>query len=104
MKILIITGIIAFITISIWLAKKSEIKPASQKTFDQQDNPINFGYKTVWIAVKTNDKLGISKILELKNVKPSNWKSGIENAYHKSVFITPQIGDWTLAVGMGLPL
>jgi hypothetical protein len=104
MKILIITGIIALITISIWLAKKSEIKPASEKTFDQQDNPINFGYKTVWVAVKTNDKLGISKILELKNVKPSNWKSGIENAYHKSVFITPQIGDWTLAVGMGLPL
>lgn len=104
MKILLITGIIAFITISIWIAKKNEVKPASKKILNQQDKPIDFGYKMVWIAVKTNNKSEISKILELKNVKPSNWQNGIENAYNDSVFITPEIGDWTLAVGMGLPL
>ncbi|MFY7937674.1 MAG: hypothetical protein ACOVOQ_09860, partial [Flavobacterium sp.] len=78
MKILIITGIIAFTTISIWIAKKNEVKPASKKILNQQDKPIDFGYKMVWIAVKTNKKPEIAKILELKNVKPSNWKSGIE--------------------------
>lgn len=104
MKILIISGIIALITISIWFAKKNEVKPASKNTSNQQDKPINFGYKMVWIAVKTNNKSQIAKILGLKNVKPSNWKNGIEKAYNDSVFITPEIGDWTLAVGMGLPL
>ncbi|WP_405567778.1 hypothetical protein [Polaribacter sp. Asnod6-C07] len=108
MKILIISGIVAFIALSVWYAKRNgatvEYKSEPKKILSEQDKPIDFGYKIVWIAVKTDNKSELSKILGLKNVKPSNWTSGIENAYENSVFITPQIGDWTLAVGMGLPL
>lgn len=108
MKLLILSGIVAFIAFSVWYAKRNgataEYKSETKKVLIEQDKPIEFGYKIVWIAVKTNNKSELSKILGLKNSKPSNWKSGIENAYENSVFITPQIGDWTLAVGMGLPL
>lgn len=108
MKILILSGIVAFIAFSVWYAKRkgatAEYKSESKKILTEQDKPIDFGYKIVWIAVKTDNKAELSKILGLKNSKPSNWKSGIENAYENSVFITPQIGEWTLAVGMGLPL
>ena len=108
MKILILSGIVAFIAFSVWYAKRNgataEYKSEPKKVLTEQDKPIDFGYKIVWIAVKTDNKSELSKILGLKNSKPSNWKSGIENAYENSVFITPQIGDWTLAVGMGLPL
>ena len=108
MKILILSGIVAFIVFSVWYAKRkeatAEYKSESKKILTEQDKPIDFGYKIVWIAVKTDNKAELSKILGLKNSKPSNWKSGIENAYENSVFITPQIGEWTLAVGMGLPL
>ncbi|WP_077406005.1 hypothetical protein [Cellulophaga omnivescoria] len=108
MKILILSGIVAFIAFSVWYAKRNgttaEYKSEPKKVLTEQDIPIDFGYKIVWIAVKTVNKSELSKILGLKNSKPSNWKSGIENAYENSVFITPQIGDWTLAVGMGLPL
>ncbi|SFT40014.1 hypothetical protein SAMN05216474_0349 [Lishizhenia tianjinensis] len=106
MKILIITGIIALIMILVWYAKKngvtSEFKPETIKIETEKDSPIDFGYKTVWIAVKTNNKQRISEILKLKNIQPSNWKSGIETAYNNGVFITPQVGQWTLAVGMKL--
>jgi hypothetical protein len=68
----------------------------------KQDKPIDFGYKTVWIAVKTSDKQQIAKILNIKNTRPSNWKSDINHAYENSIFITPQIGEWTLVVGMKL--
>lgn len=108
MKILILVGVVTFIVFSVWYAKRNgataEYKSESKKILTEQDKPIDFGYKIVWIAVKTDNKSELSKILGLKNSKPSNWKSGIENAYENSVFITPQIGDWTLAVGMGLPL
>ena len=108
MKILILSGIVAFIAFSVWYAKRNgataEYKSEPKKILTEQDKPIDFGYKIVWIAVKTDNKSELSKILGFKNSKPSNWKSGIENAYENSVFITPQIGEWTLAVGMGLPL
>ncbi|MCF7560575.1 hypothetical protein L3X39_07990 [Sabulilitoribacter multivorans] len=108
MKILILSGIVAFIAFSVWSAKRNgattQYKSEPKKVLTEQDKAIDFGYKIVWIAVKTDNKSKLSKILELKNLRPSNWKSGIENAYNNSVFITPQVGDWTLAVGMGLPL
>jgi len=68
------------------------------------DNPIDFGYKINWIAVKNGDKKEIAKIIGLSNLKPSNWKNGIENAYEKSIFISPKIGNWTLIVGNELPI
>ena len=68
------------------------------------DEPIDFGYKIVWFAIKTDNKEKIAEILNIKRTTKSNWKSGIEKAYSNGIFITPQIGEWTLAVGMGLPL
>lgn len=109
MKIIIIIGVIAFIAFSVWYAQRNGVTAAYRsktklgeisKTLDK---PIDFGYKIVWIAVKTDNKTEIANILGLKDLQPSNWKSGIEYAYENSVFITPQIGEWTLAVGMKLP-
>lgn len=106
MKILIITGIIAFITFTVWIAKRngvtSEYKSKEIQISTNLDEPIDFGYKTVWIAVKTDKKKRIAEILELKNIEASNWKSGIDSAYNDGIFITPLIGQWTIAVGVKL--
>ena len=104
MKTALIIRIIAFIAISIWFAKRKGIsaKYKSKLIQTENDSPIDFGYKSVWIAVRTNNKQKIAEILNLNDIKPSNWKSGIENAYVNSIYITPQIGKWTLAVGMKL--
>ncbi len=106
MKILILSGIFAFIAFSVWLAKRNgvtaEYQTELKEVTTRKDDPVDFGYKTVWIAVKTNNKQRIAKILGLKNAQPSNWQSGIETAYNGGIFITPQIGEWTLVVGMKL--
>ncbi|CAM4137759.1 MULTISPECIES: hypothetical protein [Flavobacterium] len=104
MKILLIIAIVAFIFLSIWIAKRNNVTAQFKKEpkliLTEKDTPIDFGYKTVWIAVKTNDKKRIIEILDLKNTQQANWKSGIEIAYNEGVFITPQVGQWTLVVGM----
>lgn len=109
MKILILLAITGFIAFSVWYAKRNGVTakyryvPESKNNLTKKDIPIDFGYKVVWIAVKTEKKLELSNILNLKNTKPANWESGIDIAYKNGIYITPQIGKWTLVVGMGLP-
>ncbi len=108
MKILILVGIVGFIAFSVLYVKRNratvQYQTEPKNILTEKDTPMNFGYKIVWIAVKTGNKSELSKILGLENSKSANWKSGIEKAYDSSIYITPQIGKWTLAVGMGLPL
>lgn len=108
MKVLIIIGIVLLVLISVWYAKKTGINSEfhnNQKalaTSDTIDKPLDFGYKMVWIAVKTNQKKRLAEIIKLKKTKQANWKSGIETAYEDGIYITPQIGEWTLITGNGL--
>lgn len=69
MKILIILGIIAFVAFSVWIAKRNGVTATYKfkeiKILKDPDVPIDFGYKTVWIAVKTDNKEKIAEILEI---------------------------------------
>jgi len=67
------------------------------------DQPISFGYKCMWFAIKSVHSEELVKILNLADIRPCNWQMGIEKAYENSVFITPPINGWTLACGRGLP-
>jgi hypothetical protein len=69
------------------------------------DMPIDFGYKCLWFAVKTDDKAKLATLLDLENIQDCNWKVGIDHAYdNEIVFITPAINGWTFACGWALPL
>ncbi|WP_300020659.1 hypothetical protein [uncultured Maribacter sp.] len=109
MKVLIIIGVVLLILVSVWYAKKtganSEFHSKNKilVVSDTIDNAVDFGYKMVWIAVKTNQKNRLAEIINLRNFKEANWESGIETAYDDGVYITPQIGEWTLIVGTGIP-
>jgi hypothetical protein len=88
-------------------AKRLNPQPKS-KTFSAAeqttpDTPIGFGYKCTWMAIRTNDKQKVAECLKLRNSSDCNWAAGISKAYDDSVFITPPIGDWIIAVGQGLP-
>lgn len=111
---LIFFGICFIIIFSIWYAKKvgkttdySNYKSIQSKKIDlidtTEDAPISFGYKNMWFAIKTDNQLAVAEILGLRSLTQSNWKSGIENAYSGSIFITPAVDNWILAVGLGLP-
>lgn len=65
---------------------------------DKEDSPINFGYKTSWLSVKTNDGNALAKVLDRQYTRNANWKNGL--ASRKDVFLTPPIGEWMLVHGM----
>jgi hypothetical protein len=67
------------------------------------DQPVSFGYKCMWFAIKSVHTEELIKTLNLSNIRPCNWQMGIEKAYENSVYITPPINGWTLACGRGLP-
>jgi len=106
--IIIVVAIVAAFLYFNQPKKEKRLSTSSFSSFDSTkemtilDSAVSFGYKCMWIAVKTNDKAKIAEILEIKNGKPCNWKYGIEQAYQDKVFITPQVGQWTLIVGWGL--
>ncbi|TCN72868.1 hypothetical protein [Acetobacteroides hydrogenigenes] len=96
-------------SIIIWVIVFLVIVPLINKGFGQlkaqsnPDTPVGFGYKIMWIAVKTDSQELVAQTIGLKKTKPSNWKNGIDKAYKDAIFITPVIDNWTLIVGMGLP-
>lgn len=61
-----------------------------------EDNPIDFGYKLSWLAIRTNDQLKVAQALKPNKIINSNWESGIKLAYRKASFVTPPINDWIL--------
>jgi len=72
------------------------------RSFNQTpDQPQPFGFKIIWIALKTSDPLAVIDALELKAATPANWESGLPVAYETGswIFVSPPVGGWILAVG-----
>ena len=67
---------------------------------DGQDLPVSFGYKTTWIAVRSEDPGSVARALGLKNVKAASWANGVERAdRQQGVFVSPPVDGWVLALG-----
>jgi hypothetical protein len=66
---------------------------------DDPDLPVPFGPKIAWLALETTDTQAAATALNLHGARAATWAEGIEAAYQASVFITPPLADWTLAVG-----
>lgn len=64
--------------------------------------PLPFGPKTAWLALDTTDTAAVATALGLRGVREATWAEGIDAAYQSSVFVTPPLADWTLAVGTAL--
>ncbi len=72
------------------------------------DAPCAFGYKMSWIAIKTDDAAKVLEVLDLYEVEPSNWQSGIGTVYHQElgenrIFVSPPVREWVFVVGLALP-
>lgn len=104
--LLIIPAIIAIISFRKKPTRaRSTATPKTVTGTDQKipDLPVGFGYKCMWMAVKTVNTQKLVELLKVRNLEPCNWKVGIDQAYKGYVFITPPIDGWTLACGTGLP-
>ncbi len=78
-------------------------------SFDRTpDKPQPFGFKINWLALRTSDPGAVVDALELEEVTPANWESGLAAVYDSKrddawVFVSPPIGNWVLAVSWCLP-
>ena len=71
-----------------------------------RDQPISFGYKNAWLAIKTDDTARVAEALGLAEVQPANWRTGLHTSYEQyetHVFVTPPVEDWVFVVGIALP-
>src|SRR2546423_903267 len=66
------------------------------------DQPVPFGYKCAWYALRTSDVDAVVTALNLKGVAASTWAKGIVAAYADKVFVTPPLGEWVLVAGWSL--
>ena len=72
------------------------------KRIEHPDLPVPFGSKVAWLALDTTDTEGVATALGLRGTRAATWGEGIEAAHQSSVFVTPPLADWTLAVGTAL--
>jgi hypothetical protein len=69
---------------------------------ERPDLPVPFGPRMAWLALDTTDTEAVATALGLRGARHTPWGQGIEAAHQGSVFVTPPVGDWTLAVGTPL--
>ncbi len=62
--------------------------------------PQAFGQRTAWLAATCPPQVLI-EAMGLRQVQPCTWEDGL--AGHRGVFVTPQVGDYTFAVGLPYP-
>src|ERR1700722_4730057 len=68
----------------------------------QPDWPLPFGYKIAWLALYTNDTNEVATALRLVGTRVATWAEGIAAAHQSSIFVTPPLAGWTLAIGKPL--
>lgn len=77
---------------------------------DTPDHPADFGLKTCWLAVKTEEPERVLTLLKAQDVRRANWQNGIHVAYWASrkkyqeniyvPFISPSVRGWVFVVGV----
>ena len=96
-------------------SSQTENQAANQTTMPeihtQPDQPLSFGFKTNWLAVKSDSPEAVLEKLPLQNIQPANWQSSfqiMEAADYQSslqpVFVSPCIRGWVFVVShLALP-
>jgi hypothetical protein len=68
---------------------------------DGEEGPLEFGRKTAWLAIRSDDAQAVTRELALEDVRPESWRRAFElqeESSTRSVFVTPPVEGWTLAV------
>ena len=65
--------------------------------------PAGFGYKSAWLAIRTEDTQAAAEALRVVGAQAASWAEGVGAAYaarqgRAPVFLTPAVDGWTLAV------
>ena len=85
--------------------------PADLDKGNAADECNPFGYKTAWIAVKSDHPISVLNFLKAADLRSVSWNEGINTSYNSSsrlIAVTPALEGWVLLTGSvlldGLPL
>ena len=67
------------------------------------DVPQPFGYKAAWLAARCRDPRALATALGSQDYWSASWESGLAAVENGGVFVSPQLGDFALAVGVTDP-
>ena len=72
------------------------------------DQPVSFGFKMSWIAVRSDEPRAVAEALGLDALEPANWRTGIGTVYDDAlgesrIYVTPPVEGWTFVIGLSLP-
>ena len=96
-----------FIKRRIWVSKhKKRVTDVPEFDVTTPTKPRSFGYKTSWLAIKSQDAEGVSEALNLKPKHHVNWECGMTRSIGRpefgfiGVFATPPVDGWILVLGI----
>jgi len=72
------------------------------RRIEQPNLPVPFGSNMAWMAIETTDTIAVAEALGFKGINEVPWGEGVQAAHEGAVFVTPPVGDWTLALGGSL--
>jgi hypothetical protein len=93
--ILILIGLAIF---GISNSRKQGIEEQKNEKSKIPDQPRGFGYKSQWLAIRSDDPKKVAEALDL-NTRACNWGYGVSAAQTSKTFITPPIDGWVLVLG-----
>ena len=72
------------------------------RTVENPDLLLPFGPRVAWLALDCTDTEAVARAPDLRGARDATWAEGVEAAYRSAAFVTPPLGDWTLAVSTAL--
>ena len=109
MLIAIISMVVATVIIIGFLFRPKP--PIRVVVFDRTpDRPVSFSADGLsWLAVRAHDPDQVVRALDLEQVEPANWTSGVaalsdRGLRQRHVFAAPRVDGWILIAGDSLPL
>lgn len=65
------------------------------------DEPVAFGYKIAWLAIRSTDMNHVARVVGLTDLQPANWETGLESAFRgERTFVSPPIEGWVFVAGI----
>ena len=68
--------------------------PVTRRTQHGERTGVAFGYKTAWLAARTDDTAAVARALQLTQVTELSWEEGIEASDHDVVFVSQVAAAW----------
>ncbi len=85
---------------------KSRVNSPDPGTAGLSGQPVAFGHKCAWLAVHNVEPERVVHALGLQHPRAAGWPEGTGNGCDpasRSVFVTPRVDGWVLAIGATLP-